>query len=120
MKPSNRQKSLIRCIILIAIICTFQPTTLPGQAGSAAGTETIVINTQATAHPFPHFWERMFGSGRAILSLRQSYRQDLRDVRQITGFDYIRFHAILDDEVGVYDEDDKGNPVYNFSYVDQI
>jgi xylan 1,4-beta-xylosidase len=62
----------------------------------------------------------MFGSGRAILSLRDGYRRDLRDVKQITGFEYVRFHAILHDEVGVYDEDAHGNPVYNFSYVDQI
>ena len=40
----------------------------------------------------------MFGSGRAILSLRDSYRRDLRQVKQATGFEYIRFHAILDDE----------------------
>ena len=32
----------------------------------------------------------------------------------------MRFHAILDDEVGIYDEDKSGDPVYNFSYVDQI
>jgi len=35
-------------------------------------------------------------------------------------FDYVRFHAIFHDEVGVYDEDANGKPVYNFSYVDQI
>ena len=62
----------------------------------------------------------MFGSGRAVLSLRDSYRRDLRAVRQITGFQYIRFHGILLDDVGVYDEDKQGKPVYNFSYVDQI
>jgi xylan 1,4-beta-xylosidase len=62
----------------------------------------------------------MFGSGRAILSLRDSYRSDLREVKQATGFQYIRFHAIFDDETGVYDEDSSGNPIYNFSYVDQI
>jgi xylan 1,4-beta-xylosidase len=62
----------------------------------------------------------MFGSGRAILTLRDSYREDLRNVKQITGFEYVRFHAILHDEVGVYDEDAQGHPVYNFSYVDQI
>ncbi len=62
----------------------------------------------------------MFGSGRAILSLRDSYRRDLRQVKQATGFEYIRFHAIFHDEVGVYDEDASGKPVYNFSYVDQI
>lgn len=80
----------------------------------------INVDLFAASHPFPHFWERMFGSGRAILSLRESYRRDLQDMQQITGLKYIRFHAILDDEVGVYDEDEHGAPVYNFSYVDQI
>jgi xylan 1,4-beta-xylosidase len=82
--------------------------------------ETITVDPSAPARPFPHYWEQMFGSGRAILSLRDSYRRDLRDVKRATDFKYVRFHAILNDEVGVYDEDAGGNPVYNFSYVDQI
>ena len=82
--------------------------------------ETIVIDAQAPATPFPHFWEGTFGSGRAILSLRESYRNDLRAVKQVADFNYVRFHAIFHDEVGVYNEDAQGNPVYNFSYVDQI
>ena len=80
----------------------------------------IIVDTKAAAHPFPHFWEEMFGSGRAILALRDSYRRDLREVKQITDFKYVRFHAIFHDEVGLYDEDAQGQPVYNFSYVDQI
>jgi xylan 1,4-beta-xylosidase len=80
----------------------------------------IIIDAKAPSHPFPHFWERMFGSGRAILSLRDSYRRDLRAVKAITDFEYVRFHAIFHDEVGLYDEDSQGHPVYNFSYVDQI
>jgi len=86
----------------------------------AAAQETITIDAQAATTPFPHFWEQMFGSGRAILSLRESYREDLRAVKKITDFRYVRFHAILHDEVGVYNEDEHGNPVYNFAYVDQI
>jgi xylan 1,4-beta-xylosidase len=62
----------------------------------------------------------MFGSGRAILSLRESYRNDLRSVKQITDFRYVRFHAIFQDEVGLYSEDAQGHAIYNFSYVDQI
>jgi xylan 1,4-beta-xylosidase len=85
-----------------------------------AQTESVVVDIQAQAHPFPHFWEHMFGSGRAILSLRDSYRQDLRETKRITGLQYVRFHAIFHDEVGVYDEDAQGKPVFNFSYVDQI
>jgi xylan 1,4-beta-xylosidase len=82
--------------------------------------EKIEINAQAQTTPFPHFWEQMFGSGRANLSLRESYRNDLRAVKQVTDFRYVRFHAILHDENGVYNEDEHGNPVYNFAYVDQI
>jgi xylan 1,4-beta-xylosidase len=82
--------------------------------------EVIDIDAQQSGTPFPHYWEKMFGSGRAILSLRESYRADLRAVKQITDFQYVRFHAIFHDEVGVYNEDERGNPVYNFSYVDQI
>jgi xylan 1,4-beta-xylosidase len=80
----------------------------------------IDIDARAAATPFPHFWEKAFGSGRAILSLRESYRNDVRELKKVADFQYVRFHAIFHDEVGVYDEDDKGNPVYNFSYVDQI
>jgi len=81
---------------------------------------SIVVDANAPSHPFPHFWEKMFGSGRAVLSLRDSYRHDLREVKQVTDFEYVRFHAIFHDEVGAYDEDGQGQAVYNFSYVDQI
>ena len=83
-------------------------------------TETIIVDTHAAGHAFPHYWERVFGSGRASLSLRDSYRRDLRTVKDATGFEYVRFHAIFHDELSVYDEDADGKPVYNFSYIDQI
>ena len=82
--------------------------------------QQITIDAQAPAAAFPHAWEETFGSGRAILTLRESYRADLAAVKRATDFHYVRFHAIFQDEVGVYNEDDHGNPVYNFSYVDQI
>jgi xylan 1,4-beta-xylosidase len=118
----------MRRIARRAVLVAFFAAALISQPiGGASSTTTaqdnpavILVDASAPAHAFPHFWERMFGSGRAILSLRESYRHDLREVKQITGFEYIRFHAILDDEVGVYSEDAQGRPVYNFSYVDQI
>ncbi len=86
----------------------------------AQAEELITIDPAARATPFPHFWERIFGSGRAALALRESYRQDLRAVSDVTAAAYVRFHGIFHDELGVYDEDRHGRPVYNFSYVDQI
>ncbi len=95
----------------------------------------ITVDAHATTTPFPHFWEQTFGSGHAILALRQSYRDDLRTVKQATNFDSVRAHGILDDEVGLYDPDRRiinfaqtagqagkvlDTSTYNFSYVDQI
>ncbi|HEY0784332.1 MAG TPA: glycosyl hydrolase family 39 [Acidobacteriaceae bacterium] len=101
-------------LVLLALL---RPLAAPAQA---AAPETVTIDTRDPGTPLPHFWEQMFGSGRAILTLRDDYRKDLRTVHAATGFQYVRFHAILHDEVGVYDEDRKGRPHYNFSYVDQI
>jgi|HubBroStandDraft_3_1064219.scaffolds.fasta_scaffold20168_2 xylan 1,4-beta-xylosidase len=87
---------------------------------TTAWSEEIVVDPRGAHHRFPHFWEQMFGSGRAILTLRESYRHDLRLVKNATDFKFVRFHAIFHDEVGIYDEDKLGKPLYNFSYVDQI
>lgn len=106
--------ALTNFLLAIAVL------SLPPGAQSQLLSETIEVDARAETRPFPHYWERTFGSGRAILTLRESYRRDLRAVRRITGIEYVRFHAIFHDEVGVYDEDATGEPVYNFSYVDQI
>jgi xylan 1,4-beta-xylosidase len=108
-------------LILTLVLFAGSMQSLAAQADSASsGSRTIIIDASASAHPFPHFWEKMFGSGRAILALRESYRHDLHQVKRITGFEYVRFHAIFHDEVGIYDEDAQGTPAYNFSYLDQI
>jgi len=82
--------------------------------------EPITIDLAAKISPFPHYWEQSFGSGRAALALRESYRNDLREAKKITDFRYVRFHAIFHDELGVYDEDENGNPEFNFTYIGQI
>ncbi len=96
------------------------------------GQERVVVDVSAATTPFPHFWEQTFGSGRAVLSLRQSYRDDLRSVKGVTDFTSVRFHGIFLDDVGLYDPKPVSqNPglaaekvevasPYNFSYVDQI
>jgi len=108
-----------RLALLTAAACAALAPGAPAQQ-STSTSEAIVVDAHGPATPFPHFWEQMFGSGRANLALRSEYRADLRLVRQITGFRYVRFHAILDDENGVYSEDQQGHPIYNWSYVDRI
>ena len=114
------------------LIAAFVITILPAPHARAQATDQITINAHAATTPFPHFWEQTFGSGRAILALRQSYRDDIRSVKQATGFRAVRFHGIFLDDVGLYDpnattqnpglavEKVKQQSPYNFSYVDQI
>ncbi len=107
----------------LALLCSSAPAQQP---------EHLRIDAAAPTTPFPHFWEQTFGSGRAILSLRESYRDDIRTVKDATGFQSIRFHGIFLDEVGLYNPDRTvQNPglapeaahdasTYNFTYIDQI
>jgi len=116
--------TLLRVALAIATSATLCYSQTPHEA--------IEIDAQGRTTTFPHFWEQSFGSGRAILSLRESYRNDLRTVKQATEFKSVRFHGILMDEVGLYDpnrvvqtpglDPEKANDLgtYNFSYIDQI
>jgi xylan 1,4-beta-xylosidase len=122
--------------IVLAFALASLAASLPAQTATSPADEIIQVDVHAQTTPFPHFWEQTFGSGRAILALRDSYRKDLHSVKQITGFQTVRFHGIFDDEVGLYDPDRKpvqfaqmknaaaapsdNAGIYNFSYVDQI
>jgi xylan 1,4-beta-xylosidase len=121
-QPGSSRTELMRNsnIIILGLVLTLLAASPRAEAQPEPASETIRVDVGAPHHPFPHFWEQTFGSGRAILSLRDDYRDDLRSVKGITGFTYVRFHAILDDDVGIYDEDSQGRAIYNFSYVDQI
>ena len=66
---------------------------------AAQQSEEITIDARASTTPFPHFWEEMFGSGRAALVMRTAYQNDLTAVKGATDFKYVRFHAILHDEL---------------------
>ena len=115
-----RRKSLPFLFVLFLFVLSCSCSTRLLHAAQRPANEVVTIDAQAATTPFPHFWEQMFGSGRAILSLREDYREDVRAVKKVADFRYVRFHGIFDDEVGVYTEDEHGNPVYNFDYVDSI
>src|SRR5437660_4103672 len=114
-KPSRSHRPVIFIVAMALVL-----SVAPAQGQATAHPELITADANAPSRPFPHFWEKMFGSGRAILSLCESYRRDLREVKEATDFEYVRFHAIFHDEVGVYQEDSEGRATYNFSYLDQI
>jgi xylan 1,4-beta-xylosidase len=60
------------------------------------------------------------GAGRANEGLRADWQRQLRLTKQELGFRYIRFHGLLTDDMGVYQEDKKGNAIYNWQYTDEL
>ena len=104
--------------LYFAVVCI--PCELAVQCRAQSAPQPIAIDANAPGTPFPAFLGADVRLRPRHPRLREAYRNDLRAVKQVTDFRYVRFHAILHDEVGVYDEDEHGNPVYNFSYVDQI
>jgi xylan 1,4-beta-xylosidase len=85
----------------------------------------LKIDPCAAAKPFPHYWELCVGSCHAYTALREDYRAQLRRAHEELGFQYVRFHGLLDDDMSVcYEKKDvRGNSlgiVYNFANVDNI
>ena len=122
----------LRSTILSAVATASLALAAVSSAQTSASVN-VTIDAKAAATPFPHFWEELFGSGRAILALRQSYRDDLLTVKAVTDFQAVRFHGIFMDDVGLYDPNaytqnpgqtaqaaQPGQSPYNFSYIDQI
>lgn len=80
----------------------------------------INIDFNKTAGPLNTFYKECVGAGRANEGLRADWQQQLAYVKRECGFKYIRMHGLLTDDMAVYKEDSKGNPEYNYMYVDAL
>jgi Beta-xylosidase len=65
-------------------------------------------------------YKQCVGAGRANEGLRADWQQQLAHIKKECDFKYIRMHGLLTDDMAVYAEDEKGNPQYNYQYVDVL
>ena len=83
--------------------------------------EQIVVDAQSAATPFPHFWEHIFGSCHASVTLCEDWRKDLRALREIVDVKYVRFHGIFEHQAGIFgSQDAAGNLQLNFTRLNLI
>lgn len=80
----------------------------------------IQINGDETAGKLNHMFNECIGAGRANEGLRADWQEQLKLVKEECNFKYIRMHGLLTDDMGVYREDSKGNPEYNYQYIDAL
>jgi len=83
-------------------------------------TRVVHADLGVVVNPHTEVPLRVVGAGRAEEGLRADWQEQLDDVQSEIGFQYIRMHGILNDEMGVYTEDKEGHPQINFQYVDTL
>ncbi len=68
----------------------------------------------------PDTWRNLMTIGKAKDALNPVIQEQLAMVQSEIGFRYLRFHGIFDDEMLIYHEDASGDPVLDFTYIDQL
>lgn len=82
--------------------------------------ETIRIDCSQKGERYEKYWCHCVGAGRANEGMRAGWREHLLDVVKNCGFKYLRFHGLLSDDMMIYHEDEAGNPIYNWQYIDEL
>ncbi|MBD3316356.1 MAG: glycoside hydrolase [Chitinivibrionales bacterium] len=79
---------------------------------------TVNVNLSAPTTPTTRSGVRCIGAGRANEVLRADLQDHLALATSACGFEYIRFHGLLHDDMGVYMNDRTGTPLMSFNYID--
>ena len=109
-----KKKSAILSILLLLISIN-----LMGQ-NTTAENRIIKVNYNKTAGKLNTMFKECIGAGRANEGLRADWQQQLAMTKKECDFKYIRMHGLLSDDMAVYREDSKGNPEYNYQYIDAL
>jgi len=102
---------------LLLCVVTMVPAGLCAQVPAP---RVIQADCARVKGPTNRMYNFCVGAGRANEGLRADWQRQLREVRDQCGFRYLRFHGLFCDDMGVYQEDPKGNSIYNWQYVDEL
>lgn len=87
--------------------------------GASMAQNSIQIDTKSEGEKFEHFWSKCVGAGRANEALRAGWLEQMEQVQENCGFEYVRFHGLFhDDMFPVFEKN--GKTVYNWQYIDDV
>lgn len=110
-------------VLLIFLFCLTNVALFGQDANSkktAPKNRIIKVDYNKSAGELNTMFKECIGAGRANEGLRADWQQQLTMVKKECDFKYIRMHGLLTDDMGVYREDSKGNPEYNYQYIDAL
>lgn len=93
---------------------------LLGITGFSQNTRKITLDVNQVKGKHSEVFKECIGAGRANEGLRADWQHQLKTLQDEIGFNYIRFHGLLSDDMGVYREDKNGVPEYNYQYIDAL
>jgi len=109
-----KQSGLCVVIGFIAVLRT------DGQNLASQTQRDINANVTLTQGKHDKFFNTCASTGRAYLLLRKDHQEHIATAVKECGFKYLRFHGLLDDDMGIYREDKNGKPIYSWQYVDAV
>ncbi len=113
------------CLRWCAISCAaalgiaFAHAAGPAAAGDP-NVRTIDVDAARVKGPLNRAFRFSVGSDRAIIHLRPEHQRDLRFVKETCGFEYMRFHGLLNEEMQVVRAEPSGELVFDWTYVDAV
>ncbi|WP_281636575.1 GH39 family glycosyl hydrolase [Flavobacterium marginilacus] len=108
-----------RILITVLVFINSINFNLFGQ-NSSSDNRIIKVNYNNVTGKMNTMFKECIGAGRANEGLRADWQQQLAMAKKECDFKYIRMHGLLTDDMAVYREDSKGNPEYNYQYVDVL
>lgn len=95
-----------------------QPQSSPQISPNEVDVKTIKASINASQSPLNKPFKKLICTGRAYDLLQHSWREHFETCHKEMPFEYLRFHGIFDDEMGIIHK--KGNFMdYNFFYIDK-
>ncbi|TWI95275.1 xylan 1,4-beta-xylosidase [Mucilaginibacter frigoritolerans] len=107
----------LKYFISIILLTTFFIT---ATAQKKSNDRVISVDLGEVKGPLSKSFKMCVGAGRANEGLRADWQRQLKMAHEECGFQYIRFHGLLSDDMGVYFEDKAGHPIYNWQYIDDL
>lgn len=77
------------------------------------------FNLSKTIKNIKHTWRDSTSIGKLKEVLYTEVRDALKLAKRDIGFRYVKFHGLLEDELGVYRINEEGEEIYNFSFIDK-
>lgn len=122
MHPTCLKKKNVVLHLLPAFLLLVLPPQLSAQRFSRTETDARIIaaDLAGKSEPLNQMFRVCVGAGRANEGLRGDWQRQLKLCHDELGFEFIRFHGLFCDDMGVYSEDAKGNVHYNWQNVDAL